>query len=82
MACRWAGSTAPLAAWIGDSDLVPHLLSMLREGAIDVEVHFGEPVEFNAAKQPQGGGPADGRQRPPDGRGGAARSAPADAAAT
>ena len=38
----------PLAAWIGDSDLVPHLLSMLREGAIDVEVRFGEPVEFNA----------------------------------
>lgn len=38
-----------LAAWIGDSDLVPHLLAVLREGAIDVEVTFGEPVEFTAA---------------------------------
>ena len=38
----------PLATWIGDSDLVPHLLSILREGAIDVEVRFGAPVEFNA----------------------------------
>jgi len=38
----------PLATWIGDSDLVPHLLSILREGAIDVEVRFGTPVEFNA----------------------------------
>ena len=27
---------------------MPHLLSMLREGAIDVEVRFGAPVEFNA----------------------------------
>ena len=38
----------PLAAWIGDIDLVPHLASVLREGAIDVEVRFGAPVEFNA----------------------------------
>ena len=38
----------PLAAWIGDSDLVPHFGAMLREGAIDVEMHFGEPIEFDA----------------------------------
>jgi lyso-ornithine lipid O-acyltransferase len=38
----------PLAAWIGDMDLVPHLASMLREGAIDVDVHYGTPVEFTA----------------------------------
>jgi 1-acyl-sn-glycerol-3-phosphate acyltransferase len=38
----------PLATWIGDSDLIPHLVSILREGAIDVEVRFGAPVEFNA----------------------------------
>ena len=37
-----------LVAWIGDQDLVPHLGSLLREGAIDVEVHFGAPVEFTA----------------------------------
>ena len=38
-----------LAAWIGDADLVPHLGTLLREGAIDVDVHFGEPIEFTAA---------------------------------
>ena len=37
-----------LAAWIGDEDLVPHLSAVLREGAMDVEVHFGEPVSFTA----------------------------------
>jgi 1-acyl-sn-glycerol-3-phosphate acyltransferase len=35
-----------LVSWIGDQDLVPHLAAVLREGAIDVEVHFGEPVRF------------------------------------
>ena len=34
----------PLAAWIGDTELVPHSARLLREGAIDVEVQFGEPV--------------------------------------
>lgn len=33
-------------AWIGDQDLLPHLLAMLRRGGIELEVHFGEPVEF------------------------------------
>lgn len=37
-----------LAAWIGDMDLVPHLRLLLREGAIDVELHFGAPFEFKA----------------------------------
>ena len=36
------------AAWIGDRTLVPHILALMREGAVDVEVHFGEPVEFTA----------------------------------
>ena len=36
----------PLAAWIGDADLVPHLLALTAEGAIDVEVAFGELVPF------------------------------------
>jgi len=34
------------ASWIGDLTLVPHVKALLAEGAIDVEVHFGEPVEF------------------------------------
>jgi 1-acyl-sn-glycerol-3-phosphate acyltransferase len=34
------------AAWIGDSDLVPHVGSLLREGGMDVEVRFGDPVPF------------------------------------
>ncbi|MEP9372088.1 lysophospholipid acyltransferase family protein [Mesorhizobium sp. KR1-2] len=37
-----------IAAWIGDQDLVPHIKDLLAEGAIDVEVHFGEPLEFSA----------------------------------
>jgi 1-acyl-sn-glycerol-3-phosphate acyltransferase len=36
------------ASWIGDADLVPHLLDVLRERAMDVEVQFGEPLEFKA----------------------------------
>lgn len=35
-------------AWIGDVDLLPHLRSVLAIGAIDVEVHLGEPVPFTA----------------------------------
>lgn len=34
------------ASWIGDLTLVPHVKALLQEGAVDVEVHFGEPVEF------------------------------------
>ena len=34
------------ASWIGDQSLVPHLAGLLREGGIDVELHFGEPVAF------------------------------------
>lgn len=38
----------PLAAWIGDQDLMPHMKDLLARGAVDVEVHFGEPVAFSA----------------------------------
>lgn len=34
----------PLIAWYGDMDLAPHLWTILREGAVDVEVVWGEPV--------------------------------------
>jgi 1-acyl-sn-glycerol-3-phosphate acyltransferase len=37
-----------VAAWIGDQDLAPHIGELLAEGAIDVEVRFGEPLEFSA----------------------------------
>lgn len=37
-----------VAAWIGDQDLLPHIKLLLAEGAVDVEVHFGEPVAFSA----------------------------------
>ncbi|QDZ00247.1 1-acyl-sn-glycerol-3-phosphate acyltransferase [Nitratireductor mangrovi] len=33
------------ASWIGDADLIPHVGQLIREGGMDVEVHFGEPVE-------------------------------------
>lgn len=36
----------PLAAWPGDVTLLPHLASFLREGAVDVEIAFGEPIRF------------------------------------
>ena len=35
------------ASWIGDEDLAPHALALLRERALDVEVHFGELVVFS-----------------------------------
>ncbi len=41
-------------AWIGDMDLWPHILSMLRGGALDVALAYGEPVAV---------GPADDRKR-------------------
>jgi 1-acyl-sn-glycerol-3-phosphate acyltransferase len=34
-----------IAAWYGDTDLVPHLLRVLKEGAIDVTVAFGKVME-------------------------------------
>lgn len=34
-------------AWIGDQTLVPHLVALLRKGAIDAELHFAPP--FSAA---------------------------------
>ncbi len=39
----------PIASWPGDVELLPHLKGVLREGAIDVEVRFGEPMAVTAA---------------------------------
>ena len=38
----------PLAAWYGDMDLLPHLWQLLKEGALDVTLTFGEPIPFGA----------------------------------
>jgi 1-acyl-sn-glycerol-3-phosphate acyltransferase len=37
----------PLAAWIGESDLFPHIKALLAEGGMDVELRLGEPFEFS-----------------------------------
>lgn len=37
----------PLAAWPGDIELLPHLLGVAREGAVDVDVDFGERVDYS-----------------------------------
>jgi 1-acyl-sn-glycerol-3-phosphate acyltransferase len=36
----------PIATWVGDRELLPHIIELLREGAVDVELSFGEPVEY------------------------------------
>lgn len=36
------------AAWFGDMDLAPHLLEVLRHGAIDVVMTFGPPLTIDA----------------------------------
>lgn len=38
----------PLVAWYGDMDLAPHLLEVVRQGAVDVEVTFGAPLVLDA----------------------------------
>lgn len=36
----------PIAAWPGDIELVPHLMGVLKAEAIDVELSFGDAIEF------------------------------------
>lgn len=38
----------PYAAWYGDMDFVPHLIDILKLGAIEVEVYFGSVMTFPA----------------------------------
>ncbi|WP_244651063.1 lysophospholipid acyltransferase family protein [Rhizobium sp. CFBP 8762] len=38
----------PIAAWPGDITLLPHLMGVLREGALEVDVVFGDPVAYAA----------------------------------
>jgi lyso-ornithine lipid O-acyltransferase len=39
----------PIAAWPGDVEMLPHLLAVIREGAIDAEVSFGEAIDVTPA---------------------------------
>ena len=36
----------PDAAWPGDVELAPHLVNVVKHGALDVELNFGEPILF------------------------------------
>lgn len=36
----------PIAAWPGDIELMPHLMGILRAGAVDVDVDFGVRVDY------------------------------------
>lgn len=36
-------------AWYGDLDLAPHLWGVLKDGAIDVQISFGEPIRVDGA---------------------------------
>lgn len=38
-----------LVAWYGDMELLPHLWDLMKVGAIDVTLSFGEPIPFNPA---------------------------------
>lgn len=39
----------PLATWPGDVELVPHLSAFLKNGAVDAEVTFCEPIGYSAS---------------------------------
>lgn len=38
----------PIAAWPGDIPMLPHLIGILKEGAVDVDVIFGEQINYTA----------------------------------
>ncbi len=39
----------PIAAWPGDIELLPHLLGILKEGAFEIDVDFGEMIPYDAS---------------------------------
>lgn len=39
----------PAIAWYGGMELAPHLAAFVRDGPLDVEVSWGEPIPFEAA---------------------------------
>ena len=40
----WFGRKS--VAWYGDSDFLPHIWGLLRDGSVDCEVRFGAPLAF------------------------------------
>lgn len=38
----------PVASWPGDIELLPHLLGVLKTGALDVDIRFGDTVEVRS----------------------------------
>jgi len=46
---RMGRSQLPIVAWPGDVPLGSHLIGLLRESALDVEICFGEPISFDAS---------------------------------
>jgi lyso-ornithine lipid O-acyltransferase len=40
--------------WYGDMEMLPHLAGILRGGALDVEVRFGQPVAFDQGSDRKG----------------------------
>ena len=48
-ACRFTtAASAPDLCWYGRMDLIPHLAGILSGGPIDVLIHWGEPLAFEA----------------------------------
>lgn len=41
----------PIAGWPGDVALLPHLLGVLKAGALDVDVTFGRSIEYTKASK-------------------------------
>lgn len=39
----------PIVAWPGDIALLPHLLGILKEGAFEIDVDFGEMIPYDAS---------------------------------
>lgn len=39
----------PRMAWVGDIDMVPHAWDLLKDGAVDVDLIFGNPIPFDPA---------------------------------
>lgn len=37
----------PMVAWYGDMEMGPHLWAVLKEGAIDVDIQWGDPIPYD-----------------------------------
>ena len=74
-ACRWAAGTARSPPGSATPNLCRMLPALLREGAVDVELHFGEPIEFSPGDDRKAATRRVEARRAGDAAGGACRSA-------